>query len=115
MTTSPDGRAKIITVDPVVEGGVLAVPTPSRGAAANIAGNPAVTVVWPPLQRHGFTLIVDGTAVADEAGIAVTPEHGILHRPRTHAQAPGAPEAPYPLQGNPNPTCGHECAPIAPA
>ncbi|QQS00183.1 MAG: pyridoxamine 5'-phosphate oxidase [Austwickia sp.] len=115
ISVGADGRAKVITVDPVVEGRVLLVPTPSRGSAANIAANPQVTLAWPPSERHGFTLIVDGTAVADDAGITVTPEHGILHRPAPHAQAPDAPAAPYPFQANPNPTCGHDCAPIAPA
>lgn len=112
LITIGTGHTKVVTVDPVVEGRVLLVPTPSRGSAANIAANPAVTVVWPPLEPRGFTLIVDGTAVADEDGITVAPEHGILHRPSTHADGP---EAPYPLQANPNPSCGHECAPITPA
>lgn len=94
LTASNDGRTKVITVDPVPEGRLLLVATPSRGAAANIAANPAVTLVWPPLERHGFTLIVDGTAVADEDGVTVSPEHGILHRPGTHADGP---DAPYPF------------------
>lgn len=110
VTSTGTGPAKVVTVDPVVDGGVIVV-APSRGSAANLAVNAAATLVWPPPERHGFTLIVDGTAVAGDAGITVTPEHGILHRPRAHA---GGPPAPYPLQPNPNPSCGHDCAPITP-
>ncbi|MCO5310438.1 MAG: hypothetical protein M9891_14370 [Austwickia sp.] len=94
ITVPATGHAKVLTVDPVPDGRVFLVPTPSRGAAANLAANPAVTLVWPPQQRHGFTLIVDGTGVADDEGITVTPVHAILHRPRTHADGP---QAPYPL------------------
>lgn len=112
VTVGTDARAKIITVDPVIEGSVVVVRTPSRRSAANIAANPAVSLVWPPPEPRGFTLIVDGTAAADTGGMTITPEHGILHRPRAHADGP---EAPYPLQANPNPACGHDCAPIGPA
>ena len=29
---------------------------------ANLAANPAVTLVFPPLEHRGYTLLVDGTA-----------------------------------------------------
>lgn len=94
LTTSPDGRTKVVAVDPVPHGPVLRVATPGRGSVANLATHPGVTVIWPPLEPHGFTLIVDGSAAADDAGLTVTPERATLHRPAAHADGP---EAPYPL------------------
>ena len=34
----------------------------AAGRVANLAANPAVTLVFPPLEPRGYTLLVDGTA-----------------------------------------------------
>lgn len=53
-----------------------------RTTPRNIARNPAVTLLWPAANPEGsWSLVVDGTARADEDGttITITPIGGILH------------------------------------
>ena len=54
-----------------------------KHSLANVADNPSATLVWPPVAPGGYSLIVDGTASADDAAatIVVTPTKAILHRP----------------------------------
>ena len=61
LTTSPDGRVK------------------------------AAPVLFPPRKAQGYSLIVDGTAAATDAGIAVTPQSAVLHRPASHSDGPPPP------------------------
>ena len=48
---------------------------------ANLAGNAAVTLVFPPREPRGFTLLVDGTAEVTGDDVRVTPATAVLHRP----------------------------------
>lgn len=91
LLTSKDGRVKVYTVEPVVGDGVLTMTPASKGTAANLAANPACTLTFPPLERRGYTLIVDGTARADGDDVVFTPEAAILHRPAIHSGGPPAP------------------------
>jgi len=88
LLTSDDGRVKVVTVEPSIVDGVLQVAAPGRGTLANIAGNAAVTLVFPPLEQRGHTLLVDGTAEADGDDVRVTPSGAVLHRPPAHADGP---------------------------
>lgn len=90
LTASADGRVKAVTVDPSVTDGVLTMAT-SRGSAANLAANPHATLVFPPSERHGFSLIVDGTGSATDELVTVRPTDAVLHRPGDHADGPPAP------------------------
>ena len=83
LTASADGRVKAISVEPALTGGVLRCP-PSRGSARNLATHPAATLLFPPTEPRGHTLLVDGTATADEVGITFAPESAVLHRPVDH-------------------------------
>lgn len=102
LTTSRDGRVKAVTVEPALTDGVLCCAA-SRGSAANLADNPAATLLFPPRRERGHTLLVDGTARADDDTIAFTPVSAVLHRPAAHAD--GAPAS----AGD----CGNDCAPVA--
>ena len=102
LSASPDGRVKAVTVEPFLDGEVLRVPGGSRGTARNLEHTDAVTLLFPPAQPRGYSLIVDGTAVVTPDGFDVTPEHAVLHRPADHAG-----HAPASDSG-----CGHDCAPI---
>lgn len=101
LTVSPEGRTKVVTVEPEVRDGLIVVPGPSRGTAANLAGNDQVTLVFWPRQPRGYTLLVDGTARAEGDGFVVTPEAAVLHRPAAHADGPPPPDG-----------CGHDCQSI---
>jgi hypothetical protein len=103
LTVSAQGRVKAVTVEAHVEDGVVLVPGPGKGSTANITANPDVTLLWPPREHHGFTLLVDGTAVVDGGpdGIArITPATAVLHRPASHADGPAAG------------SCGQDCHPV---
>ncbi len=81
----------------------LVIPTPSGGTARNVADNPAVTVLCPPREPGGYSLIVDGTARPHGDGFAVTPARAVLHRPAADAAHP-----------DPDATgCGQDCVPLA--
>ena len=56
-----------------------------QSAAANIAAEAAVTLVWPPNNANSYSLIVDGDAKVEEgpdgAVAVVTATHAVFHRP----------------------------------
>ena len=102
LTTTPAGTVKVVTVEPTVADGAVLVEAPGQGTVANLSRNPAVTLVFPPLEPRGFTLLVDGTADVAGDDVRVTPTGAVLHRPASHADGPPAPDG-----------CGHDCAPVA--
>jgi len=102
LLTTASPRVKVVTVDPVVAAdGTLRIAGPGRGTLRNLADNPVVTVVFPPRQRHGHTLLVDGSATVDGEDVVVAASAAVLHRPAAHA------DGPLPSDG-----CGHDCAPV---
>ena len=100
LTASADGRVKAVTVEPTLTDGVLRCPL-SRGSARNLEAQPVATLLFPPAEPRGHTLLVDGTAAAGDDGITFTPESAVLHRPADHADGPPAPGG-----------CGNDCAPV---
>ncbi|WP_418063844.1 pyridoxamine 5'-phosphate oxidase [Pimelobacter simplex] len=100
-TSSP--QVKVVTVDPVADAdGTLRISGPGRGTLRNVAENSTVTLVFPPRERHGYTLLVDGTAApSGESDVVVTATAAVLHRPAAHADGPLPPDG-----------CGHDCAPV---
>lgn len=82
------GFAKIYTVDPVVTDGELLIPTDHQASLDNVTADPRITLIWPPLVHHGWTLLVDGHGSAVPGGIQVAVDHGMLHRPREHGDGP---------------------------
>ena len=106
LLTTSSPQVKVVTVDPVVADGRLHITGPGRGTLANLAENAAVTVVFPPREHHGYTLLVDGTGRVDGEDVVVEPAAAVLHRPKAHADGPLPPEQ---AEG-----CGHDCAPVTP-
>lgn len=102
LSTASHGRVKAVTVEPSVAGGVLTIESPGGGSGRNVAENDQVTVLFPPLVHHGYTLLVDGTAVLDGDDLRVTPVSAVLHRPASHSDGP-AHESGH--QGG----CGDDC------
>ncbi len=103
LLTTTDGRVKVVTVDPEYDAAGLRVAAPGRGTLTNLAANAAVTLVFPPLEPRGHSLLVDGEARAEGEDVVVVPATAVLHRPAAHA------DGPLPADG-----CGHDCAPVAP-
>lgn len=80
LLSSKDGRVKAVSVRAEVDGGTLLVRTPGRGSVANVGANPDVTLLFPPLESPGMTLLVDGTAAAEGDDVRVTPTGAVLHK-----------------------------------
>jgi hypothetical protein len=80
LLTTTDGRVKAVSVRAVPADGTLRVAAPGRGSVANVGANPIVTLLFPPPESGGLTLLVDGAAVAEGDDIVVTPASAILHK-----------------------------------
>lgn len=101
LLTTTEGRVKVVAVDPEAVADGLRIVGPGRGTIANLAANPAVTLVFPPPEPRGYTLLVDGTATVDGEDVRIAPASAVLHRPASHADGPPSPDG-----------CGHDCAPV---
>lgn len=93
LTVSLDGRPHAVSVslewsDGALVGGV------GRRTAGNIAERRLVSLLWPPAERGGYSLIVDATASLEGAGEAqrarLVPTRGVLHRPAAQDRASAA-------------------------
>lgn len=105
LLTTGERGIKAITVGVTIADGVVRIPGPSRGTSANLAADPTATLLVPPREPRGHTLLVDGTAEAVEDGFVLTPTSAVLHRPAAHAGT--APVGTAPASG-----CGHDCEPV---
>lgn len=95
LGTSP--RPHVVAVGVTAVDGSLRVSGVGRSSRRNIEGNDAVTLLWPPPEAGGYTLIVDGAAGVRGDEVVVVPERAVLHRP--------APDAPAPAEG----ACAADC------
>jgi hypothetical protein len=91
LTVSDDGRPHATAVTVRWEGDEL-VAGVGRRSAANVEDRPDVSLLWPPVDADGLSLIVDGAARVVDGEVAVAPGHAILHRQR--ADGPGSDCAP---------------------
>ncbi|OBK24996.1 hypothetical protein [Mycobacterium asiaticum] len=92
VSVDDDYRVHTVTVEPTLRGAVLDVGMVGGGTRRNVARRGSVTVLWPPAEPGGYSLIVDGTAEfsdddpdADTAHCVVVPTRALLHR---NADAP---------------------------
>ena len=86
VTVSDDGRPHTVAVDFTWRGDALVLSTGNR-SLANGRARGLVTLLWPPADRTGYSLIVDAsviTADGDGSGdnaLTVEPTSAVLHRP----------------------------------
>ena len=59
---------------------VVATCDVGRSAARNIEANPLVTLLWPPLEEGGYSLIADGEALVAEGIATIKMLGAVLHR-----------------------------------
>jgi hypothetical protein len=101
LTAGDDGRPHAVATAVAWDGDRL-VATPGNRTRHNAGERPLVSLLWPPAERDGYTLIVDATAeVADRPGgaeVILTPTRGVLHRP---GAIPAA-----------RPSCTSDCIPL---
>ena len=104
LTVRDDATPHIAHLDMRLEGDVLRCGA-SRSAAANVAQRPTISLLWPPFEPGGYSMIVDAEARTvdgdDGLELELRPTSGVLHRPAT----PATPAA--------NPNCSSDCAPLS--
>jgi hypothetical protein len=100
ITVGDDFRAHTVAVTPVFSDGAFTIGPLGKTTVRNAAAHEAVTVLWPPREPTGYSLIVDGTAEVTEDGVRLTPSRAVLHR---SAIEPGAGTDPGGL---------HDCVPL---
>lgn len=102
LSVDDAGRAHAVATEAWWEGGALVVKL-GRRSAANLAARPLVSLLWPPCEVGGYSLIVDGTAALEGAGDSlrarIEPTRGVLHRPARPA-------------AELRPGCGADCVPL---
>ncbi|RAV18013.1 pyridoxamine 5'-phosphate oxidase family protein [Mycolicibacterium sp. GF69] len=100
ITVGDDYRAHTVAVEPALRDGTLDVGAIGRHTRANLAGHRDVTLIWPPREPGGYTLIVDGIGTPTDDALTVEPTRAVLHRKAT-------PESP-----STSPDCLHDCVPL---
>lgn len=102
LSQSDDGRPHAVAVTIAWQETDIVSSSGTR-SANNVAAHPLVSLLWPPAEPGGYSLIVDGTGQVTGEGaarrIVITPTRGVLHRP-------GAP-ATVTASG-----CGSDCVPL---
>ncbi len=100
ITVGDDYRAHTVAVEPVYTEGVLDVGPAGGHTRRNLAEHGDVTLVWPPREPDGYTLIVDGHGQVGDDSARVVPNRAVLHRK-------AAPDSPAAATG-----CVHDCVPL---
>jgi hypothetical protein len=89
LVTVDDGyRVHTVTVEPELRGGVVDVGLIGGKTRKNVENRSDVTLLWPPREPDGYSLIVDGRAQVAEAPdsdddtvpLGVVPTRALLHR-----------------------------------
>jgi hypothetical protein len=81
LTARDDGRSHISAVHATVAEGGLRVVDAGDRTRANITARPEITMLFPPVQAGGYSLIVDGVATLGAGDITLAPTRAVLHRP----------------------------------
>lgn len=97
LITAGDGPPHLVSVFLRWADGAFEAPC-GRTTARNLSRNPAVSVVVPPDENGGYSLIFDATGEVSGETVRLVPSHAVLHRPAT---APAGSEG-----------CPHDCAPV---
>jgi hypothetical protein len=100
ITVGDDYRAHTVAVAPVLSDGMVDVGSVGNTTRKNVGQHDGVTLVWPPTQPGGYTLIVDGLGRLTDDVLTVEPTRAVLHRPAS----PDTPAI--------NPGCLHDCVPF---
>ncbi|GBE65376.1 hypothetical protein MFM001_18380 [Mycobacterium sp. MFM001] len=85
VTVDDDYHAHTVTVEPELRDGVLDVGLIGGRTTKNLANRRDATLLWPPSEPGGYSLIVDGRAAVTDADndtvhLKITPTKALLHR-----------------------------------
>ncbi len=101
LTVSEQGRAHSVAVQPVLRDGMLHLAGVGTRSRTNATERPWVSLVWPPTDFEGYSLIVDGEATTSGDAVSVAPTRAVFHRPHDHA-----------THGKGGAGCGSDCRPV---
>lgn len=79
LTVSDDGRPHAVAVRVAWDGTSLVLEG-GRKSVTNATARPAVTLLWPPVETGGFSLITDGQASVSGDRVSIHPDTAVLHR-----------------------------------
>ncbi|MGH9065999.1 MAG: hypothetical protein ACRD0J_00515, partial [Acidimicrobiales bacterium] len=90
LTTGPDGPPHVVALVMAWDGDSLVSFAAGRRSLANASARTEVSLLWPPSEPGGYSLIVDGTATVEPGGgepsrepgparVAVRPTRAVLH------------------------------------
>ncbi|OBB07203.1 hypothetical protein A5662_09610 [Mycobacteriaceae bacterium 1482268.1] len=80
ITVGDDYRAHTVAVEPVLTDGRFDIGTVGRHTRENAASHGDVSILWPPRDSDGYSLIVDGRAHPSGDTLTVEPTRAVLHR-----------------------------------
>ncbi len=100
LTVSDDARAHATAVAIEWQGDEL-VMSVGRTSNRNALARSEVSLLWPPFEPGGYSLISDGVArAAGDEQLAFAPRRAVLHRPATEHTV------------KTNPDCTADCVPL---
>jgi len=97
LTVSDSGRPHAVSATMAWDGDDL-IAGCGRSTASFASARPDISLLWPPVEPGGYSLIVDGTAEVTDQQVRLHPAKAVLHR-----SAP----SPDPLS-----SCSSDCVPI---
>jgi hypothetical protein len=85
ITVDEDYRVHTVTVEPTLREAIIDVGLIGGRTRRNLAHRADVTLLWPPPEPGGYSLIVDGRAQTSDATeetarLGVVPTRALLHR-----------------------------------
>ncbi len=90
LTQGNDGRPHAVAVSIEWQEDRI-VSSAGTQSAANAAARPLLSLLWPPCEAGGYSLIVDGEGQVigsgTDAQVLITPTRGVLHRPGPSPEA----------------------------
>ena len=90
LTVGDGPRAHAVTVRATLDGAGLRVDGLGRRTRTNLAKAPEATLLYPPTERGGYSLIIDGRVEDRDGAAVVVPERAVLHRPAEPGAAASA-------------------------
>ena len=99
ITAGTDGPPHLVATYLRWAGEAFEAPA-GRHTARNVGERPHASVVVPPDEPGGYSLIFDAAATVDGDVVHLVPTKAVLHRPAEGEGEPGS--------------CGHDCAPVGP-
>ncbi|MGQ0626384.1 MAG: hypothetical protein ACT4PP_17265 [Sporichthyaceae bacterium] len=80
LTVTDEAGAWVRSTHVRTSDGVLTLYDGGRRTRDNVTARPAITLLWPPAEPDGWTLLVDGKASVAGEVITVDPSRAVLHR-----------------------------------